>query len=204
MKKHKEVCPLVPIIEEHSVYVKVKRLFDTNKNAEQKKLKTKVFVTFKNNMDRLFDIIACNCEIYECGQLAACRAPDECTGFHVFCVCPLAHKRIPNLEVAFVKDQREKIGLLGGHTRRREVDDEKLLAEASDKEKRTQAKKEKRAAEAARVEENIKLKLRAPEVDYKVLDEEIGIEKDIEEGNIEDDYIALEEKEDSSRTTIVL
>ena len=59
LKKHKEVCPLVPIIEEHSVYVKVKRLFDTNKNAEQKKLKTKVFVTFKNNMDRLFDIIAC-------------------------------------------------------------------------------------------------------------------------------------------------
>ena len=83
-------------------------------------------------------------------------------------MCPLAHKRIPNLEVAFVKDQREKIGLLGGHTRRREVDDEKLLAEASDKEKRTQAKKEKRAAEAARVKENIKLKLRAPEVDYKV------------------------------------
>ena len=59
LKKHKEVCPLVPIIEEHSVYVKVKRLFDTNKNAEQKKLKAKVFVTCKNNMDRLFDIIAC-------------------------------------------------------------------------------------------------------------------------------------------------
>ena len=94
--------------------------------------------------------------------------------------------------------------MLGGHTRRREVDDEKLLAEASDKEKRTQAKKEKRAAEAARVKENIKLKLRAPEVDYKVLNEEIGIEEDIEEGNIEDDYIALEEKEDSSRTTIDL
>ena len=41
-------------------------------------------------------------------------------------------------------------------------------------------------------------------MDYKVLDEEIGIEEDIEEGNIEDDYIALEEKEDSSRTTIDL
>ena len=58
LKKHKEVGPLV-IIEEQSVYVKVKRLFVANKNAEQKKLKAKVFVTCKNNMDRLFDIIAC-------------------------------------------------------------------------------------------------------------------------------------------------
>ena len=124
---------MVPIIEDKSVYIKFRRLFEASKQAERKMLKAKVFTTFKKNIDRLFDLIVCHCEIYECGQLAAWRAPDECSGFHVFCVCPLAHKRIPNLEVTFIKDQRKKIGLLGGHTRRREVDDEKLLAEATEK-----------------------------------------------------------------------
>ena len=205
LKKYKEVCPLVPIIEEKSVYIKFRHLFEASKQAERKMLKTKFFTTFKKNIDRLFDLIVCHCEIYECGQLAACRAPDECTGFHIFCVCPLAHKRIPNLEVTFIKDQRKKIGLLGGHTRRREVDDEKLLAEATEKEKRAQAKKEKRAEDAARVDENIRLKLSAPEMNYNLLDEEIGAEEEMEENeNIEGDYIALERKEESDRTTIDL
>jgi len=87
------------------------------------------------------------------------------------------------------------------------VDDEKLLAEATEKEKRIQAKKEKRAEDAARVEENIRMKLGAPEVDYNLLEEEVGVEEEMEENedeNFDEDYIALERKEESDRTTIDL
>ena len=79
------------------------------------------------------------------------------------------------------------------------------MAEATEKEKRAQAKKEKRAEDAARVDENIRLKLSAPEMNYNLLDEEIGAEEEMEENeNIEGDYIALERKEESDRTTINL
>ena len=59
------------------------------------------------NMDKLFNIFYCKCEIITCFQ-RGCK--EDCLlKLHIICDCPRDHK-IPLLEIPFVKDQREKIG----------------------------------------------------------------------------------------------
>ena len=73
--------------------------------------------------------------------------------------------RIAEKDVSFVKDQREKIGLLGGKI-------EKTLQKKAEKEEKSEKRAEKRAEEAAKVEQLIKQRkeessiiLEAPDVD---------------------------------------
>ena len=105
----------------------------------------------------MFDIIACQCEIINCGGREACRSKEDCTGFHVICFC-LPGIRIPEKDVRFVKDQREKIGLLGGEMAMegKDVKEAKQQQEEAEKEDRKRKKEESKAESAAMVDSKIR------------------------------------------------
>ena len=42
----------------------------------------------------------------KCGEGPFCRRKEECSGFHLLCLCP-HEKKIPVNEVMYVKDQRD-------------------------------------------------------------------------------------------------
>ena len=159
VKKFHEVNPALPLIQEGSVVKKMTRLFETSKKAKRKQLKPKELNLFSEKLNHLFDIIACTCEIINCGGGQACRSKEDCTGFHVLCSCP-PQMQIPEKEVQYVKDQRDKIGLHGGamFMTGKDYAETKLQKEQAEKEKKLARKAEKRAADAAKVDANIKKK----------------------------------------------
>ena len=122
IKKFNEISPGLPLIEEGSVLKKIECLFQTSVKAKANHLKGSNLKRFQEKLDLLFDIILCHCQFLICGGGERCTITD-CTGFHVHCACSLAN-RIPEKDVSFVKDQREKVGLLGGenvgHGKRKE------------------------------------------------------------------------------------
>ena len=155
-KKLHEIIPTVPIIPEKALYVKLKRLHDVSINAKQKKLKAKVFKTFKEKLNRLFDPIVCQCKIEKCEGREACRDPGQCTGYHAICACKKEDK-IPDKEVKYVKDQRENVGLLGGNmfSTGQDIEGEKLMEEEAEEQQNKDKKAAKRTLGAQKVEGKI-------------------------------------------------
>ena len=201
IKNYKEVIPFVPLISEMSISVKLKRLYETNKLAGQHKLKTIIFKNFKGKLDRIFDIIACQCEIISCGGGQSCLNKDDCDGFHAICSCLPANK-IPDKEVSYVNDQRNKVGIFGGKMTVGRLDKKETQEgnKRKEKEEKKTKKAEKRAIEAAKVEENIKMmrkseELLAPDVDYDFLEENLN-------ENYEEEFTVEEFLESKNYTTI--
>ena len=65
---------------------------------------------FVSNLDRLFDICSCHCQILSCVD-SGC--PTSCLArVHIACSCPKESK-IPLLELEFIYDQRRKLGVRG-------------------------------------------------------------------------------------------
>ena len=54
----------------------------------------------------------CKCEIVSCGQYSC--PPDCKREIHINCACP-KEKKIPLIEIAFIKGQRDKTGFVGPH-----------------------------------------------------------------------------------------
>ena len=59
---------------------------------------------FESKLDKLFDIVACRCPMQECRR---CLCQGCQTGVHITCTCAKESK-IPIMELAFIRDQREK------------------------------------------------------------------------------------------------
>lgn len=205
--KYKEISPGLPLIAEESVLKKVERLFESSVDAKRNKLKPISKKNFTEKLNKLFDIIHCQCQIIRCGEGENCRMKD-CTGHHVICSCE-AQKQIPEKEVSQVKDQREKEGLLGGTigVLGRDNRVERKLLKKAQKEQNLEKKAEKRAEESAKVEENIKKRrkdpfpdLKATEVDYEVL-EELMVEENMNIENSDEEYIEVT-KVDNQQTRI--
>ena len=89
------------------------RLYEDYCQFRTKRMNAKKSSHFVNKLDRLFDIVKCQCVIYKCSGGEACFNKEECSGYHVKCKC-LVDFIIPDQEVAFIKDQREKIRRDGG------------------------------------------------------------------------------------------
>ena len=66
--------------------------------------------SFAKQLDQLFDIITCKCPIVLCPEFGCDR--DCKSEAHISCICKRELK-IPVIELAFVKAQREKIGSIG-------------------------------------------------------------------------------------------
>ena len=113
IQKFMDLNPVLTLLSEKVIINKMKRLHVESVKYKRNKMTQKVKENFKYKLPRLFDIISCQCEIVNCGGGKACRNEEDCTGFHILCQCPL-DERIPEKDVKFVKDQREKMGLFGG------------------------------------------------------------------------------------------
>ena len=199
IRKYLEVNPKLPLLSDKHVEQKIARIHQQSKKAERKHLKPKEAKLFKENLLRLCDIVACRCDIINCGGGEDCRSKDDCTGFHVFCKCAPEHK-IPETEVRFIKDQREKVGILGGEMlmEGKDVKGARLDKKREEKEEKRAAKEKKKAEAAAKVEENIKRK--------KASDKMESLEEatdDLENLDVvDDDFEYLEQRRHTERTTI--
>jgi hypothetical protein len=99
--------------------------------ARKKMPKASKVKNFESKLDRLFDLTKCHCEIKtcqengcpstckrcgECGKCGSCKKCAECVeclqNAHICCSCPREEK-LPVLDLAFLKAQREKEGEKG-------------------------------------------------------------------------------------------
>ena len=68
VKKYNLLIPKDPILSEKAVNLKVSRLLETAILLKQNKLKTTAKTHFNENINKLFDIIACSCKFIKCGE----------------------------------------------------------------------------------------------------------------------------------------
>ena len=118
---------------------KIKRKWTTltniaGKNAKVPKRERAVFLA---DLDKLFNILVCGCSFTSCDE-AKC-SDENCPDVHINCSCP-RESRIPKLELAYLKDQREKVGRKG----------RQQIGTKDQKETAAQAKALKRKQEDAR------------------------------------------------------
>jgi hypothetical protein len=106
--------PLLPLLKEFSIYVKLKRFVDQVKAVNRKQKRSKQALGFvESRKDHLFDISACSCKlpILPCDdRLVQCKAaPGDCVTQHIVCECP-QDRKVPAAEREYLRDQRSKIG----------------------------------------------------------------------------------------------
>ena len=107
-----ETNPLLVLIKDESISKKLYKYYETALLINQNKAKAKAKNIFMDKIDHLFDILVCQCAINLC-ELSDCN-PAQCEGgAHICCSCHRDYK-IPSMELKFILDQREKIGLRGG------------------------------------------------------------------------------------------
>ena len=106
--KFQQANPRLQLITEGSATSKIRRAFDSAHLLDNKKLKSKKKKHFSDALDKLFDLMICQCDIEDCGE-----EDHNCGGVHVMCNCELKNK-VPQVELAWLKDQRDKIGTKGG------------------------------------------------------------------------------------------
>jgi hypothetical protein len=112
-QKFNMVNPKLPLISNQNIMQKITRLMQTEHDFKRKKLSKAKAKNFTQKQSKLFDVISCQCKIFECSRPETCCSPETCSGFHISCSCA-KYLRIPDMETSFVKDQREKEGTLGG------------------------------------------------------------------------------------------
>ena len=77
---------------------------------------------FLAKMDKLFDFLVCQCKFVTCDDVKC--SEDICDSVHISCDC-LRKFKIPEMELEFVRDQRQKSGLQG-HILMMSVDKEEV------------------------------------------------------------------------------
>ena len=124
---------------------KVQALWKTAQDVVRKRVKKAVVSSFEAKLDKLLDITKCKCEIQTCKEIgcAGCEF-----GAHVTCGCPREVK-LPQLDLLFLKSQREKIGERGSIMIADSIDTveqnkkEKMIARKELEKKRSERRKEK-------------------------------------------------------------
>ena len=89
---------------------KIERLIDRATLVRKKKASTYQKNLLISRMDKLFDVLICQCEISPC-EAEQCSS-ETCSGAHVDCSC-LREEKIPVMELGFILDQRSKTGHTG-------------------------------------------------------------------------------------------
>lgn len=94
------------------IKTKLKSLWDQANKVSLGRAKLEEKDRFTEKLDKLMDILNCKCEIKTCTEVSCSSA---ClNGVHIFCDCS-KDKKIPVIELAFIKGQREKVGSVGPH-----------------------------------------------------------------------------------------
>ena len=147
--KWKEVNPCLSVITPDSVIKKIVRIYETDHKMNIKQITAKKKKFFMDNLDKLFDILSCKCPFVECDPTECGSVP--CDIPHIHCDC-LRHLKIPVIELAFIKDQRDKVGLNGGKMVMGGVD--KVTAQQQENtKKKKDSKVEKTEEHAEEIEE---------------------------------------------------
>ena len=125
-------------------------------------------------LDRLFDITRCRCPVMTCDQTGECNGC--AVRAHVKCVCPRDQK-LPEIELAFLKAQREKVGeisayQMGPHDVKETARQRKTL-------KRKEVDKE-------REERQLKKQREESKQDLQLIDDEIKDDTTVEEDETEE------------------
>ena len=95
-KKWKEVNPLLPLISTYSIVLKIDCLYKMCKTIEDKHCsvyKKKIFIS---KMEKLFDILVCQCKFSE-----GSGCPKDCKSAHIECFCARKFK-IPKNDLSLI------------------------------------------------------------------------------------------------------
>ena len=110
--KWADTNPLLVVIKDESISYRILANYKTATLVNQNKAKAKVKKLFLEKLSHLFDILVCQCPINIC-EKTECN-PAQCQGgAHITCSCPRQVK-VPPMELKFILDQRQKVGLRGG------------------------------------------------------------------------------------------
>ena len=112
-------------------------------------------------LDRLLDIVNCQCPILLCCQQnSGCASPSLCkVKAHTLCSCSKEEK-VPVLELEWLRSQREKIGEKGGmQMASADIPFSKQLQKTEENQTRKDEARQKREAKAEAKEEELKQRL---------------------------------------------
>ena len=94
--------PKLPLISESSATKKMDRDMENVRLLDSHKLSAKKKKNLLSRLDKIFDLVLCQCQIVDCGE------DHDCSGAHVLCKCPKEIPRIPDMEAAWLRDQRQR------------------------------------------------------------------------------------------------
>ena len=148
-QKFLKANPSIPLICPLSAIKKIERVLKSVHLLEHKKLKSTKKKNLFASLDRLFDMVTCQCEILDCSV-----KDHDCSGAHVDCICDEKLPKIPDMEAAWLKDQRNKIGTTGGKYMMGGVDKKEALIqeEKNEKERKKASTKDKKERKAEKIE----------------------------------------------------
>ena len=92
--------PRLPLISELSAVKKMDRDMEAVRLLDTNKLTSKKKKNLLTRLDKIFDMVVCQCKIIDCDK------DHDCPGAHVLCKCPKEIPRVPDMEAAWLKDQR--------------------------------------------------------------------------------------------------
>ena len=96
------------------------RIHDKSIQLRNSRLSAKAKKLFIEKLDKVFDIVVCQCPIELCSK-SDCNPAHCSNGFHISCSCERDFK-IPTMELRYLLDQREKVGQRGGSMQMTKVD----------------------------------------------------------------------------------
>ena len=110
--KWDQTNPQLVLVPESAVLLRMTRIYERALQVNKNKLSAKAKKIFTDSLDKVFDILVCQCPIEKCPK-SDCNPAHCLDGAHITCSCLRADK-IPTMELLFIMDQREEIGVRGG------------------------------------------------------------------------------------------
>lgn len=183
-KVNKEIAKYPVIVSDREISRKILALWTkveefTGKHGGKGKRKKsdqipKHKAELESDLDKLFDILACSCEIKTCEEFNCSPPDDEICEFkaHILCLC-LKQFKIPKLELGYIRDQRLKVGTKG-HLQIGKVDVKESLRQIN-----AEKRKKSEAASNEGKDDNSNIETPVPETE--------NFDSDNEENNNTDD-----------------
>ena len=100
--KWNQTNPQLVMIPETALLIRMTRIYERAIKDNQNKLTAKAKKIFTDSLDKVFDVLVCQCPIEKC-FLSDCNPAHCFVGAHITCSCVRADK-IPTIELLFILD----------------------------------------------------------------------------------------------------
>ena len=195
-----------PVVSDKKALVqRVKRLWEkATAIALKKETKEAVVSSFESKLDRLFDITVCQCTITLCNEGCIKEA-------HIFCTC-MKDKKVPLLELSWLKSQREKTGSKSNlqmvtedkkETEKQQRYEERKQRESESREKQIEKNimEEEKLLRQVEIADNYEDSLENVDSDSEEEDLEAQKEMEVEENSeVQEELLLVESSEDLMET----